>query len=163
MNRTFPAAAMTAAALLLLVGCTGDAEPDTAATAATAEDESTGQSQDAPGDDGQSVEDACAVIAQTITDATAEFEGGDADDLAAVAEAMEAAAAELATEAGAITNDEVAALWRRSAPASRRPARPSRSSARAERFSADRDQSVARPHPASFTMDERAEQAGGSA
>lgn len=110
MNRTFPAAAMTAAALLLLVGCTGDAEPDTAATAATAEDESTGQSQDAPGDDGQSVEDACAVIAQTITDATAEFEGGDADDLAAVAEAMEAAAAELATEAGAITNDEVAAL-----------------------------------------------------
>ena len=62
MNRTFPAAAMTAAALLLLVGCTGDAEPD---TAATAEDESTGQSQDAPGDDGQSVEDACAVIAQT--------------------------------------------------------------------------------------------------
>ena len=110
MNRTFPAAAMTAAALLLLVGCTADAEPDTAATAATAEDESTGQSQDAPGDDGQSVEDACAVIAQTITDATAEFEGGDADDLAAVAEAMEAAAAELATEAGAITNDEVAAL-----------------------------------------------------
>jgi hypothetical protein len=110
MNRTFPAAAMTAAALLLLVGCTGDAELDTAATAATAEDESTGQSQDAPGDDGQSVEDACAVIAQTITDATAEFDGGDADDLAAVAEAMEAAAAELATEAGAITNDEVAAL-----------------------------------------------------
>jgi hypothetical protein len=110
MNRTFPAAAMTAAALLLLVGCTGDAEPYTAATAATAEDESTGQSQDAPGDDGQSVEDACAVIAQTITDATAEFDGGDADDLAAVAEAMEAAAAELATEAGAITNDEVAAL-----------------------------------------------------
>ena len=110
MNRTLPAAAMTAAALLLLVGCTADAEPDTAATAATAEDESTGQSQDAPGDDGQSVEDACAVIAQTITDATAEFEGGDADDLAAVAEAMEAAAAELATEAGAITNDEVAAL-----------------------------------------------------
>ena len=110
MNRTFPAAAMTAAALLLLVGCTGDAGPETAATAATAEGESTGQSQDAPGDDGQSVEDACAVIAQTITDATAEFEGGDADDLAAVAEAMEAASAELATEAGAITNDEVAAL-----------------------------------------------------
>ena len=110
MNRTLPAAAMTAAALLLLVGCTGDAGPDTAATAATAEGESTGQSQDAPGDDGQSVEDACAVIAQTITDATAEFEGGDADDLAAVAEAMEAASAELATEAGAITNDEVAAL-----------------------------------------------------
>ena len=84
--------------------------PSFAHAAGPAEDESTGQSQDAPGDDGQSVEDACAVIAQTITDATAEFEGGDADDLAAVAEAMEAAAAELATEAGAITNDEVAAL-----------------------------------------------------
>ena len=39
MNRTLPAAAMTAAALLLLVGCTGDAGPETAATAATAKGE----------------------------------------------------------------------------------------------------------------------------
>ncbi|MDZ8170938.1 hypothetical protein [Microbacterium xanthum] len=103
MNRTLTGLVLSTSALLALTGCTGgggSAPPDDPAS----------QTQDAPGDDGQSVAEACEVIAETITSATAQFDEGAGGDLADVVAAMEAASAELATTTQAITNDEVAAL-----------------------------------------------------
>ncbi|MAP64271.1 MAG: hypothetical protein CMH34_11140 [Microbacterium sp.] len=104
MNRTLPGLALTAAALFTLTGCVGDDPGQSSSGAGSA------QKLDAPGDEGQSVEDACSVVAETITAATAQFEEGAEDDLSSVAEAMEAAAEELATMTQEITNDRVAAL-----------------------------------------------------
>ncbi|WP_137844174.1 hypothetical protein [Microbacterium sp. 2FI] len=65
---------------------------------------------DASGDEGQSTQDACALVQETIEEATAEFDNLDAENPAAVVEAMEAAAQSLADVSSEVTNDEVAAL-----------------------------------------------------
>ncbi len=67
-------------------------------------------SSDEPGDEGQSKEDACALIQQSIEDATQEFESAPSDDPAAVVDSMKEAAVRIADTAGKITNDEVAAI-----------------------------------------------------
>lgn len=65
---------------------------------------------DTPGDEGQSTADACALIQQTISDATAEFESASSDDPTQVVESMKAAAEKLSAAAATVTNDDVAAL-----------------------------------------------------
>ncbi|SDH53580.1 hypothetical protein [Microbacterium pygmaeum] len=94
---------LSAVALLGLAGCTGAPAPSGTGGGSS-------QNEDAPGDGGQSTQDACALVQETISDATAEFETSGAEDPAAVAEAMNAAAEKLAGAALQVTNDEVAAL-----------------------------------------------------
>ncbi|WP_322409707.1 hypothetical protein [Microbacterium invictum] len=97
-------------AVLGLAGCTG------LPTAAPAEDTAASQgssdegSSDASGDGGQTTEDACLLISDSITEATTEFQEASADDPGAVAEAARAAADSLASAASQVTNDEIAAL-----------------------------------------------------
>lgn len=101
MNRTITALALTAVALFGLTACTGTTAPST----------SSGVSQ--PGVDSgseQSVADACALIQETIVDATGDFENAQGGDPAAVVEAMKTAAGKLAEASSQVTNAEVAAL-----------------------------------------------------
>ena len=65
---------------------------------------------DAPGDDGQSTAQACALVEQTIDDAATGFESAASADPAAVVDGMRAAADTLSDVAPQVTNDRVAAL-----------------------------------------------------
>ena len=65
---------------------------------------------DAPGDEGQSVQDACALVQDTISEATGEFEDVGAGDPAAVVESIKAAADRIAAASSQVTNDQVAAI-----------------------------------------------------
>lgn len=93
---------IAAAAVFGLTACT----PSPGAPTSTP----TSQSSDLPGDEGQSTADACALIQQSIDDATAEFESAATTDPATAAQAMISAAEKLADSAAEVTNDEVAAL-----------------------------------------------------
>jgi hypothetical protein len=107
MARRFAAftitATLSAVALLGLAGCT-TGPTDTSSTQSGAS-----QNADEAGDGGQSTADACALVQETISSATSDFEEG-AEDPAAVGEAMNAAAEKLSGVASQVTNDEVAAL-----------------------------------------------------
>ena len=110
------AAGIGAVALLGLAGCTGapsvSSTPDSGSSAQTEsrDGSSPAPQSDGEGDGGQSKADACALVQDTITQATSNFGESSAEDPAAVVEAMTAAAAELASAAPQITNDEVAAV-----------------------------------------------------
>jgi hypothetical protein len=65
---------------------------------------------DQPGDEGQSTAEACALIQESIQEATEEFESAATTDPATAAAAMTSAAERLGENAAEITNDEVAAL-----------------------------------------------------
>lgn len=101
-SRRFAAVTIVVAAVVGLPACTG--APTSGLPSPTA------QSSDLPGDEGQSAADACALVQQTIEDATDEFAGASTADPAAVVEAMRSAAAKLSDAAASITNDQVAAL-----------------------------------------------------
>ncbi len=100
--------ALAATAALGLTACTispagpsaGSAGPSTGSSA----------SADASGDEGQSVEDACALVQDTISEATEEFENVGADDPAAVVASIKAAADRIAAASSQVTNDQVAAI-----------------------------------------------------
>ena len=102
-------ATLGVAGLVGLSGCTGAPAAPSSSTAGTGTGGSS-QQEDAGGDAGQSTQDACALVQDTISDATARFESAGSEDPAAVIEAMNAAANQLAEAAPQITNDEVAAL-----------------------------------------------------
>ncbi|MET0780397.1 MAG: hypothetical protein ABWZ16_02605 [Microbacterium sp.] len=102
MSHRIAAVTIAAIALLGVTACTGS--PTDASSAGTS------RSTDQPGDEGQSKADACALILQSIEDATAAFENASSTDPAAAADAIAAAADRLAVTATQITNDEVAAL-----------------------------------------------------
>ncbi|WP_243077105.1 hypothetical protein [Microbacterium sp. SS28] len=99
MNRRIAALTITAFALLGLTACTASPAPSSSSTAQAAPE----------GGDGQSVADACALIQDTMQQATEDF-GKAADDPAAVVGAMKSAADELAAAADEITNKDVAAV-----------------------------------------------------
>ncbi|MFH8250573.1 hypothetical protein ACH3VR_09445 [Microbacterium sp. B2969] len=101
MNRRIAALTLAAVALLGLTACT--ATPDSSAS-------SSPTSSDAPGDEGQSVADACSLIQDTITQATREFSDAATEDPAAVVAAMRSAADKISAAASQITNDDVAAI-----------------------------------------------------
>lgn len=104
MNRRIAALVISATAVLGLTACTGGSPVPGSPAAQTA------GSSDQAGDGGQSVADACSLVQQTITDATAEFGDSSSSDPAAVVAAMKAAAGKVADVSGKITNDQVAAL-----------------------------------------------------
>ena len=98
------------AAVLIAVSAVLGLTACTASSASPAETESTSRSSDQPGDEGQSTADACALIQQSIQQATEEFESAVTTDPATAAQAMTSAAERLADTASEVTNDEVAAL-----------------------------------------------------
>lgn len=103
MSPKIAAVLIAAVATLGLSACTASsaAGPGSAATT---------QSSDRPGDDGQSTADACALVQESIEEATADFESAATADPAAAVEAMRSAAERLGETAAQVTNDEVAAL-----------------------------------------------------
>ncbi|WP_439591671.1 hypothetical protein [Microbacterium sp.] len=102
ITRRIAVLAVTATAVLGLAACTSLSTPSPASTSV---------GSDAAGDDGQSVEDACALVQGTITDVTTEFENlGDGADPAAVVESVKAASQKIGDVSSQITNDEVAAI-----------------------------------------------------
>lgn len=102
MSHRVAALVLAAAAVFGVSACTA---PPTALESGTAT-----PGADQPGDDGQSTADACALIRQSIQEATEEFESAATTDPATAAAAMTSAAERLGEEAAEITNDEVAAL-----------------------------------------------------
>lgn len=99
--RRLAAIALAATAVLGLAACTATASPATSGATT---------SQDAPGDGGQSVQDACALVQDTIADVTSDFESAGTGDPAAVVDSVKTAAQKLADTSSQITNDEVAAI-----------------------------------------------------
>lgn len=104
MSRRVIALTIAAVALLGLTACTGSP----AGTEGGASQPALGP--DGAGDGGQSTADACALVQDTITQATDEFEQAASSDPAAVVDAMKGAAQKLADVGEQITNDEVAAV-----------------------------------------------------
>ena len=80
MSRKLAAATIAMTALVGLTACTGSPGGPVSSP--------TSRSSDQPGDEGQSTADACALVAQSIQDATAEFDSIATADPAAVVEAM---------------------------------------------------------------------------
>ncbi len=104
MHRSIAAVFLVALAALGLAACTASPTPSGSGTA-TVE-----AGPDGPGDSGQSTQDACALVRDSVVAAADEFETAAADDPASVVEAMRAAAERLGETASDITNDQVAAL-----------------------------------------------------
>lgn len=109
MNRRITALTIAAVALLGLTGCTGlpAAGPTTSASAGTS---TSPESEGGSSSDGQTVAEACALVQQTIVDATQQLETAGSGDPAAAVEAMRAAVDNLSSAASQVTNEEVAAL-----------------------------------------------------
>jgi hypothetical protein len=101
MNRRTAALALAAVAVFGLAGCTASPGSTPAGSASAT---------DAAGDGGQSTADACALVQDTITSATKEFDSASASDPGQVVDAMKAAAQQLSAVAPKVTNDEMAAL-----------------------------------------------------
>lgn len=106
LSRRLAAVVIVAGALAGLTACTGS--PAGSSTPSP----STSSSAEAGGGsgDGQTTEEACQLVNDTITAATQEFENLAADDPSAVVEGMQAAAQSLADASTQITNEEVAAI-----------------------------------------------------
>ncbi len=104
LSRRLAAVAIAAAAVFGLTGCVGfPAGSGSAAPSASA-------SSDAGSGEGQTTQEACQLVNDTIPSATEEFEQATTEDPEAVAEAFRAAAQSIADASGQVTNEEVAAL-----------------------------------------------------
>jgi ABC-type glycerol-3-phosphate transport system substrate-binding protein len=103
-SRRFAAVVIAAAALAGLTACTGSpAGSNSSAPSSSAPAEGGGEGT-------QSTEEACQLVQDTITDATAEFEQATGEDPQAAAEAFQAAAQSIADASAEVTNEEVAAI-----------------------------------------------------
>lgn len=105
LSRGLAAVAIASTALLGLTACTGF--PGAAGSSTSAPGDS---GPDGGSGDGQSVQEACQLVNDTITSATEEFEQATTEDPAAVTEAFTAAADSIAEASTRITNEEVAAI-----------------------------------------------------
>jgi len=103
MNRRITALTIAASALLGLTACT-------AFPAASPSPSRTAEATESPDGDGQTVAEACAMVQDTIQQASEDFQNAAQDDPGAVVEAMNTAAAQLADAAEQITNEDVAAV-----------------------------------------------------
>ena len=109
MHRRIAAFTIGAVALLGLTACTGSADP----SASTSSSRGAGggdAATDEAGDDGQSTQDACALISETIADATDAFDSAEESTPESVVAAMKSASETLSRVTDEITNDEVAVL-----------------------------------------------------
>ncbi|MEU1972223.1 hypothetical protein ABZ477_11240 [Microbacterium sp. NPDC019599] len=103
MNRRITAMTIVAVALFGITGCT--ASPTDSPSAGTTPRETA-----APSDDAQSVAEACALVQDTIQQASESFADAAKEDPSAVVDAMTSAADDLAAAAVQITNADVAAV-----------------------------------------------------
>ncbi|MFS0733778.1 hypothetical protein ABC304_17465 [Microbacterium sp. 1P10UB] len=103
------ALALTATAVFGMTACTASptAAPAVSGSAGASAPASSG---DDAGDGGQSTADACALVQQTISAATDDFQSASAEDPGAVADSMTAAAEQLSSISAQVTNDQVAAV-----------------------------------------------------
>lgn len=101
----FAALTIAAAAVLGLAGCTGISS----GSATPAPEISTSES-DGTAEGTQTTAEACALVNDIMTEATAEFENMDPNDPDAVVQGMEAAVQSLDDAAAQVTNEEVAAI-----------------------------------------------------
>ncbi len=109
LSRRLAAVAIVASALVGLTACTGF-PAGSGSPAPSASLTSDAGSGDGGSGDGQTTEEACQLVNDTITAATEEFENLAADDPAAVVEAFREAAQSIADASSQVTNDEVAAF-----------------------------------------------------
>ncbi|MEI3865943.1 hypothetical protein V6S02_02475 [Microbacterium sp. CCNWLW134] len=110
MRSTAAIGTLSLLAVLALAGCTGSPASSPSEDSAASQGTTDEGSSDTSGDGGQSTQDACLLISDSITEATTEFQEASAEDPGAVAEAARAAADSLASAASQVTNDEIAAL-----------------------------------------------------
>lgn len=104
MNRRITALAIVVVATVFgLTACTAFPTPSPTASR-------TAEASKTPDAEGQSVAEACALVQDTIEQASKDFQDAAQDDPAAVVEAMKTAAAELGDAADQITNEDVAAV-----------------------------------------------------
>ena len=103
MNRRITALAIVVAAVFGLTACTAFPTPSPTASR-------TAQASETPAAEGQTVAEACALVQDTIEQASKDFQNAAEDDPAAVVEAMKTAAAKLGDAADQITNEDVAAV-----------------------------------------------------
>ncbi|TDN87701.1 hypothetical protein [Microbacterium sp. BK668] len=112
MNRRIAALSLSVAAVLALAGCTVAPPSDDADTSTRTAPSSSASARPSPSasGDAQSIEEACTLIQDTITEATEDFGEAATTDPAQVVEAMESAAEKLSAAASRISNDDVAAV-----------------------------------------------------
>ena len=104
MNRRIAALTIAVAASLFgLTACTASPAPSPTASRSA-------EASETPEADGQSVREACALVEDTIQQASEDFKSAAQDDPSAVVEAMKTAAAKLSDAAEQITNEDVAAV-----------------------------------------------------
>lgn len=108
--RRLAALLLVSVALTSLTACSGISSEQPSPEATVSTPDAREGAGDETGDAGQTTAEACALVQDTIEDATAEFEDVSAEDPAAVVEAMRSAADRIAAASSEITNDEVAAL-----------------------------------------------------
>jgi len=108
--RLLAALALAATATFGLSACTGSPDAPPAATGSGGGASAPAGSGDESGDGGQSTADACALVQDTISTATDDFQSASPEDPGAVADSMTAAAEQLGTISADVTNDQVAAV-----------------------------------------------------
>ncbi|WP_375385386.1 hypothetical protein [uncultured Microbacterium sp.] len=99
--------ALSTAAVLGLSACTGNPANSDAVTSASS---AASAGAAAPGTSSQTAAEACALVQQSITDATTQLQSATTSDPSAIVDAMTSASQKLASAAPSITNDQVAAL-----------------------------------------------------
>ncbi|WP_127476838.1 hypothetical protein [Microbacterium sulfonylureivorans] len=109
LPRRIAALTVAAVALVGLSGCAGfpAGSPSSAPTSSASGDAGSGEGS---GDGTQTTEEACQLVTDIMTEATAGFENMDPNDPDAVVEEMEAAVQSLADASSQISNEEVAAI-----------------------------------------------------
>lgn len=114
LPRRFAALTLAAVALIGLTGCTGfptgTAGSTPSATSSDSADGSDSGTGEGSADGEQTTAEACALIEETMTEATAGFENLDPENPDAIVEGMEAAVQTLSDLSTEITNEEVAAI-----------------------------------------------------
>lgn len=107
LHRGLAAVAITATAMLGLSACTG---APIVSSGSSTPSQSAPPADDSGASGGQTVAEACALIADTMTQAGSGFENIASGDFATMIDAMEAATQGLADASSEVTNEEVAAL-----------------------------------------------------
>lgn len=107
LHRGLAAVAITATAMLGLSACMG---APIVSSGSSNPSQSAAPADDSGASGGQTVAEACALIADTMTQATEEFENLSAEDPSAVIDSMDAAVQAISDASSSVTNEEVAAL-----------------------------------------------------
>ena len=108
LPRRLAALTLAAIAAVGLAGCTGLPAGSGWTGPANSATQSVGA--EGSGEDTQSTAEACQLVNDIMTEATAEFENMDPNDPNAVVEGMEAAVQSLSDASDQVTNEEVAAI-----------------------------------------------------